>query len=170
MFRWLLHSGLLIPLPILSFFGCHSSDVKQSETQAELPLSYETLKSVHAVEAAISQATSSKKAIMLIHVNWAPMNLQRQRFGEFVSDYRSRFPDGEITFHYIDCTTITQNYAPLVSMPGWKELEIAKGNQSLLHGYGELVWCHNGRVLHVEKPLNYDTASALTDKTISLGM
>ncbi len=106
----------------------------------------------------------------LVHVDWAPMVEQRQRFAEFRFEFQVRYPKRNLAFRYIDCTPIANRYKPLRTLPGWKELEERNNGSSLVHGYGEIVWFKNGRVLHVENPLNFDSADALIEKTELLGM
>jgi hypothetical protein len=43
-----------------------------------------------------------------------------------------------------------------------------EGATSLIHGWGELVWMEKGRVLHVERILNYESTSELIQKTETL--
>ena len=101
---------------------------------------------------------------------WAPMVHQRTRFAEFKRDYQLKHPDSDLEFHYIDCTPVASGYEPLRSLHGWQALEEENSGTSLVHGYGELVWCQNARVLHVERPLNFESTDALIVKTESLGM
>ena len=138
-------------------------------TQATEEIEFAKLESLADVQAAVDEATSHRNAIILVHVDWAPMHLQRQRFAEFKRAYKVKYPERELAFRYIDCTAVTEGYEPLRSLPGWKELEQSNG-ASLVHGYGELAWVRNGRVLHVESPLNFASADELIERTQSLEM
>jgi hypothetical protein len=95
------------------------------------------------------------------------MEPQRTRFDEFVSEYLRLNPRDNLGFYYIDCTSITDGYAPLKKLTGWAEVEGAAAT-SLIHGWGELVWMEQGRVLHVERILNFRTISQLLQKTEGL--
>ena len=98
------------------------------------------------------------------------MARQRSRFAAFKRDYEIKHPTSDLEFHYIDCTPVTSGYEPLRKLDGWQTLEDKNNGSSLVHGYGELVWCKNGRVMHVERPLDFDSTFAMIDKTESLGM
>jgi hypothetical protein len=104
---------------------------------------------------------------MFIHVDWAIMEPQRTRYRQFVSDYLQLYPGDDLAFYYVDCTSITDGYAPLRRLTGWAELEDAAGT-SLIHGWGELVWLEQGRVLHVERIMNFKSMSKLLQKTEAL--
>jgi hypothetical protein len=116
------------------------------------------------VQAVVANAARSRRAIMFVHVDWAIMEPQRTRFAQFVVEYQRMYPNDGVLFHYVDCTSVTDGYAPLKALPGWQELENTEGT-SLIHGWGELVWLEQGRVLHVERTLNFDTTSDLLQKT-----
>jgi hypothetical protein len=131
---------------------------------------FSRLETAEEVRFAVHDAASLPDAIILVHVDWAPMVHQQKRFTEFVRDYKAKYPKSDLAFRYIDCTPIAEGYEPLRSLPGWKELEELNNGLSLVHGYGELAWLKNGRVLHVERPLNFRTPDALVSKTESLGM
>lgn len=103
------------------------------------------------VDGIVAHAAACKRAIMFIHLDWAPMHGYHDRYINFILQYNEVHPGKPIHFHYVDCTPITNGYRPLKLLAGWKELQQEKGS-SLIHGYGELVWLENGRVLHV-KPL-----------------
>ena len=119
------------------------------------------------VQRIIASAATEERAVLFIHVDWALMEPQRTRFDEFVNDYLRLNPRDNVGFYYIDCTSITDGYAPLKRLTGWPELEGAAA-MSLIHGWGELVWMEQGRVLHVERILNYESTSELIQKTETL--
>jgi len=150
--------------------GCDGMNSKTQPAEESSDFTFSRLESAEDVQRAVDQATSRPNSILLVHVDWAPMVHQRQRFAEFKRRYETRYPNSDLGFAYIDCTAITEGYAPLRSLPGWKELEEQNNGSSLVHGYGELVWCKNGVVLHVESPLNFHSADALIAKTESLTM
>ena len=165
-----LHAALALTVVFFVSLGC---DRMKSRTQIDKKLSdfaFSRLETVEEVQRAVDQATSRPNAILLVHVDWAPMVYQRQRFAEFARSYKTKYPNSDLIFEYIDCTEITDGYEPFRSLPGWKALEDKNNGSSLVHGYGELVWCKNGGVLHVERPLNFESAEALIAKTESLGM
>jgi hypothetical protein len=119
------------------------------------------------VQRVVTSAATAERAILFIHVDWAPMTQQRTRFDDYVSDYQHSHPQDDLAFYYVDCTSITESYAPLKRLAGWKELEGEAGT-SLIHGYGELVWMEQGRVVHVERILNFESTSELLQKTEAL--
>jgi hypothetical protein len=119
------------------------------------------------VQRIISTAAAADRAILFIHVDWALMEPQRTRFVEFINDYLRLHPQDDLGFYYVDCTSVTDGYAPFRSLTGWRELEVAAGT-SLIHGWGELVWMEQGRVLHVERILNFESTSELIQKTEAL--
>lgn len=115
------------------------------------------------VQHVVNNAAASERAILFVHVSWAVMRPQQQQFAQFMIEYQHKHPDDPLMFYYVDCTPITSDYAPLRSLPGWQELEPT--GQSLIQGWGELVWMEHGRVLYVERILNFKTASDLVRKT-----
>jgi hypothetical protein len=68
-------------------------------------------------------------------------------FAQFTLDYHSSHPDRKLLFHYIDCTSIADDYSPLTDIPGWQNLA---DRRRLPQGWGKVVWLKNGRVLRVE--------------------
>ncbi|WP_145453696.1 hypothetical protein [Gimesia panareensis] len=170
MTHWSLHFVFLFALSFSALPGCDRMGSKHHAVEPMLEFTFSQLETAEDVQHAVDEATSHSEAIFLVHVDWAPMNLQRQRFAEFQRDYKARYPKSGLAFRYIDCTPVTQGYIPLRALPGWKQLEELKNGASLVHGYGELVWYKNGRVLHVENPLNFDSLDELIAKTESLGM
>jgi hypothetical protein len=151
------------------FPGCNHSEPKREVPLEELvvSLAHASLETEADVQAVVSDAARSPRAIMFVHVDWAIMEPQRTRFAAFMLEYYRTYPADPMLFHYVDCTSVTNDYAPLEALAGWQELENAAGT-SLIHGWGELVWMEHGRVLHVERILNFDTASELVEKTQSL--
>lgn len=125
------------------------------------------LKTEGDVQGAVTNAARSSRAVLFVHVDWAPMEPHRTRFAEFMVAYQRKHSDDPMLFHYVDCTSVTNGYAPLRSLTGWQALHDARGG-SLLHGSGELVWLERGRVLHVESILDFDSTAELLRKTKSL--
>jgi hypothetical protein len=111
------------------------------------------IKSAEDVQRIVSSAAAADRAIMFIHVDWALMDAQRMRFDQLVSEYLRLHPRENVEFYYVDCTSVTEGYAPLRQLRGWKELEHATAT-SLIHGWGEIVYLERGRVLRVEPLLN----------------
>lgn len=147
--------------------GC-SRSTKTSTPNADVLASFE---SVHfqtpaEVQHVIDHALDSEHAVIFVNLRWATLQFEQRRFAQFALDYRSLYPDDSVLFHYLDCTPITDDYTPLSSMPGWKELE--KPGRSLIQGYGELVWIRHGRVVHVEPSTNFQVTSDLIHKTEEL--
>jgi hypothetical protein len=164
------HLDLLPLVCAITLFGCIRSEEPQGMMTVEdlvTSLNAARLETEAAVQAAVSNAANARAAIIFVHVDWAPMEHQRRRFAEFAVEYQRIHPDLPVHFHYVDCTPVSDGYAPLRSLLGWQELEGAVGS-SLLHGWGELVWMSRGRVLHVERILNFDSVSALIHKTEAL--
>lgn len=159
-----------MPMALLVSLGCDHMKSTTHTAEELSELAFSRLETAEDVQHAVDRATSRTHAILFVHVDWAPMLHQRQRFAEFKRAYKTRYPKSDLIFKYIDCTAITEGYEPLRKLPGWTELEAHNNGASLVHGYGELVWCNNGRVVHVESPLNFGSANALIAKTESLGM
>lgn len=170
-----LQPRLLVLLCMLAIWGCNrdapETEVRVDETVAslevdELVASFDNvnLETEADVQHVVSNAAASPRAIMFVHLDWASMEPQRTRFAEFMLEYQRTYPDGQILFHYVDCTPVTNGYAPLRSLPGWQKLHEAAGT-SLIHGWGELVWMEKGRVLHVERILDCGSAAELVEKT-----
>ena len=167
-----LHLILALALALVASLGCNRMEPEpEGRAAGEIEqCAFSRLETAEEVQLAVHEATSWPDAVILVHVSWAPMVHQRKRFTEFVRAYKTKYPKSDLAFRYIDCTPISGGYEPLRSLPGWKELEELNNGSSLVHGYGELAWLKNGRVLHVERPLNFETPDALIAKTESLGM
>jgi hypothetical protein len=119
------------------------------------------------VQRIVSTAAAADRAVMFIHLDWAPMEPQRSRYVQFANDWLQLHPRDNLGFYYLDCTPVDSGYAPLRRLTGWVELEVAAGT-SLIHGWGELVWMERGRVLHVERIQNFESISELLNKTEAL--
>ena len=131
---------------------------------------FSRLESASEVQRAIDEATSNRIVVFLIHVDWAPMKLSHHRFAEFEREFKLEHPKSSLQFRYIDCTSVSDDYGPLRCLKGWQEIEAQRSDSSLVHGYGELAWCKEGRVVDVQDPFNFATANALIDRTIELGL
>lgn len=119
------------------------------------------------VERVVSHAGAAERAVMFIHVDWAPMEPQQTRFAELILAYRKAHSRDDLKFFYVDCSAITQGYASLRQLRGWKELEAARGT-SLVHGWGELIWLRQGQVLAGERILDVAPVSEALKKTEQL--
>lgn len=163
---------LMLAICSIALQGCgnRKSDPATKTGQPLIPLEFTQLETESDVQAAVDEATSHQHTIIFVHVDWAPMFFQRQRFAEFKQAFQAKYPGNDLAFRYIDCTPVTDGYKPLRSLAGWKELKESKGNNSLVHGYGELAWVRNRHVMHVERPLDFSDANALIEKTESLAM
>jgi hypothetical protein len=168
--HWCLHFVLVLTVALTVSLGCDGMNSKTQVSNDSFDVVYSRLNTAEDVQHAVDKATSHPSAIILVHVDWAPMVHQRKRFAEFKHDYMTRYPNSDLVFEYIDCTAISDGYEPLRSLPGWKELERFNNESSLVHGYGELVWCKNGSVLDVERPLDFESTDALIVKTEALGI
>lgn len=115
----------------------------------------------------VSHAAAARRSILFIQLDWAFMYDQHRRFAEFSIAHSNAHPESNVGFYYVDCTPVTSGYAPLHELNGWDELEAAAGT-SLIHGWGEVAWLENGRVLHVEPILNFDSVDDLIEKTQDL--
>lgn len=162
-----LHFVPLFVLALTALIGCnrmsHEPEIQAADKDDEF--TFPRLETAEDVQHAVDEATSHPDSIILVHVSWAPMILQQKRFAEFSRSFKSRHPNSELAFRYIACTPITEGYKPLRSLPGWKELEELNNGSSLVHGYGELAWVKNGRVQHVQRPLDFDSPDDLVAKT-----
>jgi len=58
------------------------------------------LETVQEVQHAVDEAISHPNAILLVHVDWAPMIHQRKRFAEFEREYKTKYPKGDVAFRY----------------------------------------------------------------------
>ena len=116
------------------------------------------------VQRIVSNSAASKRAVLFVHVGWAVMEPQQHRFVEFALAYARKYSDSGVLFYYVDCTPVTDGYAPLVELEGWKELQDA-ASTSLIHGWGEVVWMESGRVLRVERILAFESAADLIRTT-----
>lgn len=107
------------------------------------------LKSPADVEHAVLNAANSERAVIYVHVEWNfDMYFRGTTFLEFADRYQQRASSPAVGFHYIDCTSVTDGYAPLEKLSGWLERTRMHGG-SLIHGMGELIWLEHGHVLKV---------------------
>lgn len=113
---------------------------------------------------ALSKLDEHQSSVLFVHVDWASMIHHRERFCEFAREYGRTHPASGLVFHYIDCTSITDGYEPLRSLPGWKRLE-GDPPRSLIHGHGEIAWMKSGSVLQVDPILGHGTAEDLVTTT-----
>jgi hypothetical protein len=159
----------IIAFGIVIFSGCNQGEPERDEVMSTLVSSLEhaNLETEADVQAVVSNATRSSRSVMFVHVDWAIMEPQRTRFAAFCLEYQRTHSGDPVLFHYVDCTSVTDGYGPLRALPGWKGLESAAGT-SFIHGWGELIWMDRGRVLHVERILNFETSTELVEKTRSL--
>jgi hypothetical protein len=150
--------------------GCQQREYTPIEPVTQVQELARTLSAVQLrteadVQGVVSHAAACERAILFVNVDWAIMEPQQTRFAQFAFDWHETHPNDDVQFHYVDCT-VTHNYGPLRSLAGWAELEKQAGG--LIHGWGELVWMEKGRVLHVERILNFQSSVQLIDKTNAL--
>lgn len=155
----------VVMLSIAACIGCNRVEPPVEISVDEIVASFAnaSLESAEDVQCVVGNAAASEQAILFVNLDWAIMQPQRRQFAEFMIEYQRKHPINSLVFHYVDCTPLKSGYAPLRNLPGWQELE--SNGQSLIHGWGELVWMKRGRVLHVERIINFDTASGLVRKT-----
>jgi hypothetical protein len=97
------------------------------------------------VEHAIQNARNAEQSVVFIGLRWsATSQWATFPYAQFMLDYNSSHPDSKLLFHYIDCTSLSDDYSPLTEIPGWHD------SGAVIHGNGELAWLKNGRVLRVE--------------------
>jgi hypothetical protein len=147
--------------------GCERSELTSRYKEISANIAASSLTSDFEVQRIVSSAAAAERAIVFVHVGWAPMEPQRTRYAQFAHDYLELHPQENLEFYYVDCTPVTSGYAPLKRLAGWAELEAAAG-ASLIQGWGELVWMERGRVLHVERIQNFESISGLLNKTEAL--
>src|SRR5690349_2721102 len=87
-------------------------EVSVAELAAKLEKT--SLESEAEVAGVVANAAAAPRAIMFVHVDWAPMEPFRTRFAKFMLAYQAKHPNEPVMFHYVDCTPITSSYAPLV--------------------------------------------------------
>lgn len=171
------HLAGCLAVPLLACFGCKveapdaeirtGDKVEARDAEVRIGELATALASVDCrteedVRLIVANAANSQRAVLFVHVDWAFMEPQRSHFAEFAAQYTRVHPEFGVLFHYADCTPA---YAPLAELDGWKEL--AAGGP-LIHGWGEVVWMAGGRVLHVEKIMNFESPLSLIQKTNDL--
>lgn len=157
-FQWLL------PVVILwCSVGCEvtskTDDKRFENVYAEVD--FVPTESEQDVQKAVNLATACQECVIFVHVNWAPMRFQGERFVEFEREFKEKYPESVMQFHYIDFTPVSDGYEPLRSLAGWEEL----GKNNVIHGYGEFVWLRKGQVLHVESRPELISATDLVAKS-----
>lgn len=101
-----------------------------------------------AVEQAVTNAIASPRAIIYVNVDWsATAAVQQEDFERFAAEWQRTRSDLPISFHCIDFTSLSADYAPITSLPGWAEANEQEGTFTFA-GNGEMVWIANGRVVH----------------------
>ena len=165
--------ALFIALLICGFGGCNNRSPTPAIEVDDLVATFASVSNESAldVEHVVTNAANSERAIMFIHVDWAFTKLFQPKYAEFIIDYHAKHPDDNLLFHYVDCTPVTHGYKPLRKLPGWQELMDDAGN-ALIHGGCEIVWMERGRVLHVQRITDFDSASdliELTEKIMPVG-
>ncbi len=138
---------------LASLLGCNS-DHRQSQywtddavALAKQLLGTRSLSEVD-VDRALHNARNAEQSIVFVRLDWSADSLMATfPFAQFTLDYYSSHSDSKLLFHYIDCTSITDDYSLLTDIPGWQDLA---DRRQLPQGFGEVVWLKNGRVLRVE--------------------
>lgn len=145
--------------------GCQETGPSAESLAERLVAQFATISSetVTDVEHVVAHAANSERSIMFIHVDWSFMTLGQRMYSRFITEYFQNHPDDNLLFHYVDCTPVTNGYQPLWNLPGWKEL-MDSGNAGI-HGWGELVWMDHGRVIHIQRIDDFDTANDLVEWT-----
>lgn len=150
----------------MALIGCersgHTGELQAAEVARRM--SGARLATKDDVERVVANAVASERAIMFIHVDWAPMEYQRTLYAQIMLQYARLYPDESLGFHYVDCTSIGGDYSPLTSIAGWWDVQRTAG-ASLIGGHGELVWLERGRLLHVEPTLDFASPEEIVRKT-----
>jgi len=131
----------------------------------ELEFDVPKLKTPAQVQHALGNALASDRAVVFVHLDWAVMESQRDRFTRFMLAYHQQFPAHAVGFHYIDCTPISSDYTPLKSLPGWPGSGSEVFAQQGTGGWGDVIWLDHGVVRHVESILESQDATELVAKT-----
>jgi hypothetical protein len=140
-------SVLCATLLVTVLIGCSSHNhPAQFPTDDAVDLANELLDtqclSKKDVERAILNARHAEQAIVFVHLGWSAQSAWATfPFAQFMLDYTRSHPNRRLLFHYIDCSSITDDYSPLTEILGWPAP--ANGG-SLINGYGEVVWLENG--------------------------
>ncbi|KLU02350.1 hypothetical protein RISK_005416 [Rhodopirellula islandica] len=115
----------------------------------------------------VDNALVSRRSVMFIDVDWAITEIYHRRYAEFLVAYHTQHPNDSLMFHFVDCSSVSQDYGPLREIPGWQQLMVDAGT-AMIHGNGEIAWIENGRVLHVQSIRAFNTASELVEFTETL--
>ncbi|MCR9209176.1 MAG: hypothetical protein NXI28_13170 [bacterium] len=116
------------------------------------------------VQQIVDHALSRDCSVMFVHVDWAMTEIFHRQFAEFALEHHRLNPDSGLSFHFADCTSVSRDYAPLRAIPGWQKL-IDEADIAMIHGYGEIAWIENGRVLHVQTICSFKTSAQLVEFT-----
>lgn len=147
------------------FFGC-TKRIDPSVIELRR-LSFEEAKGMSELDItnAVNNAARSKLAIIFVYVRWAPMRPQTDRFAELAIDLESTNSTPFIGLHFIDFSS--HDYKSLTTLPGWPTHE---GIPEVwrIGGNGELVWIADGRVLHIQTALDFQTSTELVRLTEKL--
>ena len=154
---------------ILGLSGCESQVSNRSLLNVnEIVSGFASVPNSEAVvHGVIDNALGSRRSVMFIHVDWAMTEIYHQQYAEFLVAYHTKYPSDALLFHFADCSSVSQNYAPLRAIPGWQQL-IDDAGTAMIHGNGEVAWIENGRVLHVQSIREFETASELVEFTETL--
>ena len=128
---------LIVVGAILVCIGC-SAEVSESRID-ELAESMTSVdcKTGDDVRRIFGHAATSNRAVLFIHVDWNSMKSQRRQFAEFAAAYHDTYPRSDVLFHYVDCTPVTQGYAPLRELDGWYDSRDGTGPS---YACGDVVW------------------------------
>ncbi len=160
-----LHTFMKLAFAMLACIGCTAEVPERRVDELAESVAAVECQTEEDVRRVVAHAGTSHRAVLFIHVDWAVMAPQRRLIAEFAAHYHQVLPGSDLLFHYVDCSPVTHDYAPLRELDGWKELEDAAGGGSLIGGAGELVWMHRGRVLHVESIIGFKSSSSFVQKT-----
>ena len=82
----------------ISILGCESRVRMPTPTVRSLV----PIASRSEVEDAVAQAARDTRAIVFVHVGWAPMVNQKELFYDFAEHWNRTHSDHPIAFHYLD--------------------------------------------------------------------
>ena len=100
------------------------------------------------IERVVAEAAREDRAIIFVHVGWAPMEPQKRLFLNFSNHWNRTNAKLPIAFYYLDFSIASRDYSPITNLPGWSETHERLGRNPF-HGNGEWAWILEGELVDI---------------------
>jgi hypothetical protein len=138
-------------LALLAAAACVLTTAGRIESLPEVVHTSADLRTAESVQSALAEAVKSPRAVVFVSVDWGPMKPYREQFEEFASEWHRQRPELPVSFHVIDFTCVSDDYAPITQLPGWSET-LRRSIGFPFGGFGDYVWIRDRRIVDAGSP------------------